>query len=216
MSHFFTPLFCDNHVAIFVKPHGMTVQMDGYEKDEETLQFHAKMWIKEKYNKPGGVFLEPIHRIDKPVHGLVLFARTSKALSRMQEMMRNREIGRRYLALVSGSPKMREATLNHTIIHGDHRAHLSQDGKLATLHYKTVEERNGKTLLEIELDTGRYHQIRLQLSTIGYPVIGDSKYGSKITLAEGQIALQSYKLTFPHPITREMLTFTAPLPPFLN
>lgn len=212
----FEPIFCDNQVAIFNKPHGLSTQV--HDKPEKSLEFHAKAWVKKQYDKPGNVFLEPIHRIDTPVCGLVLFARTSKALSRLQLAMRENKISKRYLARVAGIPKKKEASLEHFLIHGDHRAHLVKEGtpggKVARLNYRVVSEKEGRALLEIALETGRYHQIRIQLATIGYPIVGDSRYGSKESYLPGAIALQSAQLSFPHPVTQEVLTFNAPFPVF--
>lgn len=194
-------IYCDNHILVVDKPAEIATQPD--------LEILAKAWIRKKYNKPGNVFLEPIHRLDKPVRGLVLFARTSKALSRLQAMMRAREIKKTYIALVEGSLPKKEGTLKHHLSHGSHRAHIDDDGKGAVLHYRVLEKKEKTTLLEIELETGRYHQIRAQLATIGCPVVGDKKYGSHMPYKCG-IALTHVKLEFTHPVTHEGIVVTTP------
>ncbi len=186
------PVFCDNHILVLEKPAGIATQPDFHEM--------ARSWVKENFKKPGNVFLEPIHRIDKPVGGLVLFARTSKALTRLNESMRKKECEKTYLAKVEGTlpPK---GTLVHHLSHGNFRAVVDREGKEAILHYKVRPD----GLLEIILETGRYHQIRAQFSAIGHPIVGDEKYGS-LTKSPA-IALQHYRFVFPHPITKERLTF---------
>lgn len=194
-------VFVDNHLLVVEKPAGVVTQPDLVEL--------AKAWIKKEYNKPGAVFLEPIHRLDRPVSGLVLFARTSKALSRLQEAMRQREIGKTYLALIEGAPPAEKGMLRHFLIHGDHRALVasqSEEGaKEAILEY-SVRGRSGEhSLLEIVLHTGRYHQIRAQLSAIGCPVVGDHKYGAK---TKGEtIALHHGSMQCKHPVTQEVKCF---------
>jgi 23S rRNA pseudouridine1911/1915/1917 synthase len=201
-------LFCDNHVLIAAKPAGLLTQPD--KTDRPSLEGFAKDWVKKQYKKPGNVFLHCIHRIDRPVSGLVIFARTSKALSRLNELSRAKEIRRFYRAEVEGILSQKEGTLEHYLIHGEHRALLSKEGsseaKKATLTYRVHERKEHSTLVDIELDTGRYHQIRAQLSAIGHPVLGDKKYGSKI--GDGQfIHLTCTDLQFPHPVTKELLSF---------
>ena len=164
----------------------------------------AKAWVKKKYNKPGNVFLHPVHRLDKAVSGLVLFARTSKALSRLQEMMRERKITKIYHALVDGELPSEQGRLVHHLIHGSFRAEVSREGKESILDYQVLKREKGATLLEINLITGRYHQIRAQLSAIGCPVLGDEKYGSKRTWKKG-IALHHSEMRFEHPVTKESL-----------
>lgn len=185
-------IYCDNHLFIAEKPAGIATQPEFHEM--------ARAYIKERFKKPGNVFLEPVHRLDKPVSGLVLFARTSKALSRLNEAQRNRAIKKFYLARIEGEPPAK-GTLRHHLIHGDHRALLDPNGKEAILHYKQLE--NGS--LEIELVTGRYHQIRAQFAAIGHPLIGDTKYGA--TQKQEHIALHHHRLELGHPTTKELLVF---------
>ncbi len=189
-------LLCDNHLLIVDKPAGIPTQ--------PALSELAKAWVKKKFNKPGNVFLEPIHRLDKPVAGVVLFARTSKALSRLQEQMRGRRIEKIYYAWVEGTPPHDRAQLRHHLIHGSFRAEISLTGKEAILEYQIMKKKNNQTALRIRLHTGRYHQIRAQMAAIGCPILGDTKYGSSSPGKEG-IALVSQELKFTHPITHAQL-----------
>lgn len=198
------PLYCDNHVAVFVKKSGETTQSQ--EQPEKSLEYRAKKWIKEEFNKPGNVFLESIHRLDKPVSGLVVFARTSKALSRLQKAMRERKISKTYTALCEGFFEKKEDTLTHYLDHGDYKAIISKNGKKAILHYSVLKQSSDAAIVEVQLETGRYHQIRVQLSTIKHPIIGDVKYGSKQFYRKNSIALIHSKVTFPHPVKTELIT----------
>lgn len=197
-------IYCDNHILIWDKPAGIATQDHG---DKPGLESLVKLWVKKKFNKPGAVFLVPTHRIDKPVSGLVLFARTSKALSRLQEMMRNREIRKTYEAKVSPRPRENEAVLIHYLAHDEYRAHVEDvpfDGsKYAELSYKCLSQESGNiALLQVELVTGRYHQIRAQLAHIGSPILGDKKYGSSYPYKPNGIALVAKKLQFIHPVSK--------------
>lgn len=196
MKHLDNVVYSDNHLLVVEKPAEMATQPD--------LTELAKAWVKKKYNKPGNVYLHPVHRLDKAVSGLVLFARTSKALSRLQEMMRERKIIKIYHALVEGELPENQGKLVHHLIHGSFRAEVSKDGKESTLEYRVLKHEKGVSLLEINLITGRYHQIRAQLSAIGCPVLGDEKYGSKRSWSKG-IALHHSELRFEHPVTKESL-----------
>jgi 23S rRNA pseudouridine1911/1915/1917 synthase len=189
-------VYSDNHLLVVEKPADMATQPD--------LTELAKAWVKKKYQKPGNVFLHPVHRLDKAVSGLVLFARTSKALSRLQEMMRERKIVKIYHALVEGKLPADQGQLVHHLKHGSFRAEVSRDGKESILEYRVLKQERGVALLEINLITGRYHQIRVQLSAIGCPVLGDEKYGSKRSWPKG-IALHHSELRFEHPVTKESL-----------
>ncbi len=194
-------VYCDNHLLVVDKPPGIATQPD--------LEDVAKAWVKKKYHKPGKVFLEPIHRLDKSVGGLVLFARTSKALSRLQALMRERKISKTYHALVEGILPKKEATLTHFLVHGDYKAFVDSQGKEAILHYHVLEEKNNTTRVSIDLATGRYHQIRAQFAAIQHPVLGDKKYGSKHSFHEG-IALRHVRMELEHPITHEQCVFELP------
>ncbi len=208
-------IYADNHQLVVNKPAGLLTQPSG--TDQDSIEAQAKQWIKEQLQKPGNVFLEAVHRIDKPVSGLVLFARTSKALPRLQQTIREKKSHKIYLALVEGSPRQTEDVLKHYLFHGEHQAQIvpasHPEAKLAILRYKVISSNNKQSLLRIVLETGRYHQIRVQLSAIGHPIIGDVRYGSKIDFAPDAIALHHHQLQIPHPITGEMQSFEAP-PPF--
>jgi len=206
-------LYCDNHLAVAAKPSGMLTQPD--ESDTPSLEAFVKDWVKEEYQKKGNVFLHAIHRLDKPVSGLVLFARTSKALSRLNEQSRLQEIQRIYFAEVEGILSKKEGKLDHYLIHGDRIATLAKEGdpeaKHARLVYRMVAAKQHTALVEIELETGRYHQIRAQFAAIGHPVSGDRKYGSRS--GDGTaIRLHCLKLLFRHPVTNELMTFESPAP----
>ncbi|MEI6531193.1 MAG: RNA pseudouridine synthase [Chlamydiota bacterium] len=182
-------------------------------------------------NKPGGIlvqptsqepyslltelrkeyrFIEPIHRIDKPVSGVVVFAKSSKALPRLMKEIRERRTRKRYLALVAKKPFHLEGTLIHKLVHGDHKAYIDESGKESKLSYKFLEDKGPYFLLSIDLETGRYHQIRAQMAAIGCPIVGDAKYGSKVFFKEGVIALHHAEMSIAHPITHEIMTFIAP------
>ena len=207
-------LFSDNHILIAAKPSGLLTQPDP--ACEESLEFFAKAWVKKEYNKEGAVFLHCIHRLDRPVSGLVLFARTSKALSRLNEQSRAMEIQRVYDAEVDGILSQKIGKLDHYLIHGDHKALIAKEGaegaKHARLTYEVLHYLPHSTLVRIELETGRYHQIRAQFGAIGHPVFGDKKYGSQN--GNGMILrLHCGRLSFAHPVTKELLSFESP-PPF--
>ncbi|MBS0629895.1 MAG: RNA pseudouridine synthase [Verrucomicrobia bacterium] len=193
------PIFCDNHLLILNKPGNVATQPDFHEA--------ARVWVKDHFGKPGNVFLEPVHRLDRPASGLVLFARTSKALSRLNEAMRQRKLRKTYLAIVEGHVQ-EEGTLEHLLIHGDFKAYVDPNGKQAILRFHRLKISATHSLVEIELETGRYHQIRAQFAAIGHPISGDRKYGS--TEDRPQIALHHHRLILEHPTTKEVLTFQCP------
>jgi 23S rRNA pseudouridine1911/1915/1917 synthase len=201
-------VYIDNHLFVATKPAGLTTQPN--EKHSDNFLDRAKQWIKCKYNKPGKVFLEPIHRLDKSVSGIVLFARTSKALGRLQEFMRQRQITKTYLALIEGSLPCQQGSIENYLAHGSHRAFIvspsDSRGKHAYLNYRVLKSKNNISLVEITLETGRYHQIRILLSEIGCPVLGDHKYKSRLTWVQG-IALDHAKMTLKHPVTSCELIF---------
>lgn len=204
-------VFCDNHLLVAVKPAGLLTQPDN--TGSESLVEFGKAWVKREYQKEGNVFLQPLHRLDKPVSGLVLFARTSKALSRLNEQMRNQEIQRVYIAEVEGIVSAKIGRLDHCLLHGDRRAIVTKEGegKHARLTYEVLHYMPHSTVVQIALETGRYHQIRAQFSAIGHPVVGDERYGAH---SQGhEIRLHCAKIAFEHPVTRETLTFESP-PPF--
>ncbi len=201
-------VFVDNHLLVVSKPAGLATQP--HSQSPDNLTDCAKAWIKQKYHKPGKVFLEPIHRLDRPVSGLVLFARTSKALSRLQEMMRNRQMTKTYYARVEPLPDAVHGVLEHHLMHDEFRARVvpasHPEGKRARLSYQLLES----GIVEIDLETGRYHQIRAQFSAIGCPILGDVKYGSTQRWKGEGIALHHGKLQLIHPVTKESLILHAP------
>ena len=198
-------LYLDNHLLAVNKPAGLLTQPNN--TDAPSLESLAKAYLKKKFKKKGSVFLHSIHRLDKPVSGIVLFARTSKALSRLNSQMRKKNIQKIYFAKVEGHLKSPTGTLKHTLSPGSHRAHLSPSGKEALLTYTIRKTTAHSTLVEIDLQTGRYHQIRAQFAHIGHPIVGDIKYGS--TQKSSRIALHHGKITFEHPISKEKLTITS-------
>lgn len=190
-------LYVDNHLLAVNKPAGLLTQPNG--SGHPDLETRAQAWVKKTYGKPGNVFLHPIHRLDKPVSGIVLFARTSKALSRLNEQMRSRTLIKIYHAEVERRPIPAEGELRTPLTHGNHCA-LVQEGpnsKEAHLSYRTLETKPATTLLEVTLHTGRYHQIRAQLAHIGHPICGDTKYGAQPT--SKPLALTHTTLKLLHP-----------------
>lgn len=206
-------LFEDNHLLAVNKPAGLATQPS--EHNEQNLEDQAKAYIKIAYQKPGNVYLHPLHRLDKPASGIVLFAKTSKSLSRLQEAMRGQELKKIYWAIVEGKVVPEEGTLKHRLAHESHRATVCKDGKEALLHYKVIDHIKSHSVVEIELQTGRYHQIRAQFSAIGHPVVGDTKYGAKTKLAKEAIALHHMQLEFSHPVTKEPIVIVCPAPKVL-
>ena len=205
-------VFIDNHLLAADKPHNLLTQPSGTERD--SLEAQAKLFIKNEFHKPGNVFLEAVHRIDKQACGIVLFARTSKALSRLTEQIRNGSCRKIYRALVTGRMPKDEGVLEDWLIHDDFKAVVASPGsdgaKLATLRYRLLETRpNGHSLLEIQLETGRYHQIRAQLAHAGCPIVGDERYGSREPYKNCAVSLQHASLTILNPITKELITFEA-------
>lgn len=206
----------DNHLIVVNKRVGDIVQGD--KTGDKPLSEVVKEYIKEKYNKPGEVFLGVVHRLDRPTTGIVAFARTSKALSRMNELFSNRETQKTYWAVVKNKPEKSKDKLVHYLKRNEKnntsKAHLKEvpDSKLASLEYQIIKELNNYTALEIELHTGRHHQIRAQLSAIGAPIKGDLKYGFDRSNPDGGIHLHARKLHFIHPVSKEEITIIAPTP----
>ncbi len=200
-------LYEDNHLLVCDKPPALLTQDSG--TGAENLEDQAKAWLKEKYQKPGAVYLHAVHRLDRQVSGIVLFAKTSKALKRLQEAMRKREIEKVYHARVEGSLTPPEGRLDHHWIHQSHRAdvHLAPfpGSKPVGLRYKTL----GDGRIELTLETGRYHQIRAQLACAGVPILGDKKYGAQETYRGKGIALRHVRMTLKHPVGAERMEFLA-------
>lgn len=207
-------LYEDNHLIAVDKEAGLPTQVSN--EHPIALETKLKDFIKIRDQKKGNVFLHAVHRLDKGVSGIVLFAKTSKALSRIQESIREKKLVKTYLAIVEGIPKQSEKTLIHNLVKKEHKSIVSKssDAKKAELHYKVIRAKNTKALLKIDLITGRYHQIRAQLSFIKHPIVGDVKYGSK--KESKRLLLRHTKLTFPHVITNEMIKVSADEKEFLD
>lgn len=209
-------LYEDNHVIVINKSASDIVQGD--KTGDETLPDKIKAYLKEKYNKPGNVFCGVVHRLDRPTSGAVVFARTSKALERLNAQFREKETGKIYWAIVENAPKEAKGTLIHYLKKNEKQnksyAYPNEvpGTKKGILHYTTLKSSDKYHLLKVELETGRHHQIRCQLSTIGSIIKGDLKYGAKRPNPDGSICLHARTLTFDHPTTKERITVTAPVP----
>lgn len=209
-------LYEDNHIIVVYKESGEIVQGD--KTGDKPLSETIKAWIKEKYAKPGNVFLGVVHRLDRPVSGLVVFAKTSKALSRLNDMFRKGEVKKTYWAMVQTPPAEPEGTLTNWLVRNEKQNksyaydHEVPNAKKAILKYKTVGQTEHYTLLEVNLLTGRHHQIRCQLSAIGCPIKGDLKYGARRSNPDGSISLLSRTVEFMHPVSKENISVVSPLP----
>ncbi len=206
--------YSDNHLLAVYKPAGLLVQGD--ETGDVCLLDLAKQWVKQRYQKPGNVFLGLVHRLDRPVAGLMLFARTSKAGARLSEQFRAGSVRKVYLAVVEGKKPPPAARLIHHIERQGRHSRVvhrpTPKSREARLSYRRLDSAGSRSLLEIELETGRKHQIRLQLAAIGCPILGDCRYGAVEALSARQIALFAHQLTIVHPIRHDALTWCAPLP----
>ena len=211
-----TVLYEDNHVIIVSKKAGEIVQGDN--TGDVPLLETVKKYVAERYNKPGNVFLGLVHRLDRPVSGVVLFARTSKALSRLSELFRTRALRKVYWAVVANEPAQPEGTLTHWLTRNEKtntaRAYDREvpGSKKAVLDYKVLARSDRYCLLQIELHTGRHHQIRCQLSKMGCPIKGDLKYGAPRSNPDGSISLHARLLEFEHPVSHIPISVTAPVP----
>jgi len=209
-------LFEDNHIIVVNKRVGDIAQGD--KTGDKPLSDVVKEYIKDKYNKPGKVFLGVVHRLDRPTTGVVIFARTTKALTRLNELFKVRETKKTYWAVVKKRPEQDSGSLVHYLKRDEKRnmskAHLKEvpESKLASLDYKIIKQLDNYTVLEVDLHTGRHHQIRAQLSAIGSPIKGDLKYGADRSNPDGGISLHARKLVFVHPVTKDELTIVAPVP----
>ncbi len=212
----FRVIYEDNHLLVVDKPAGLPTM--GVSADKPSLITEAKSYIKEAYNKPGNVYLGIVSRLDAPVTGVVVIARTSKAASRLTNQFRSGSVEKKYHAVVAGAVSPQSTKLVDFLRKSErHRKVLiSQanvsDAKQAVLSFQVLNRMNELTLLEVELETGRKHQIRVQLSNFGHPIIGDRKYGSTRPFTQG-IALHSRSIRFSHPVSKEELYFKAPHPP---
>jgi len=209
-------LYEDNHIIIVSKLSGEIVQGD--KTGDVPLSDIVAAYLKEKYSKPGNVFVGVPHRLDRPVSGLVVLAKTSKALSRLNEMFRVGSVDKRYLAIVKNRPKQPEGRLENWLVRNEkqNRSYAYDKevpgSKQAILNYKLVASSVNYHLLEIELLTGRHHQIRCQLAKMGCPIKGDLKYGAERSNPDGSISLHAFHVTFEHPVSHEMIDVKAPLP----
>jgi len=209
------PVFLeDNHVLAIYKPAGLMVQGDISGK--ASLLDLARVWLKDRYGKPGNVYMGLVHRLDGPVAGVVLLAKTSKAASRLSAQFRQRKVEKRYLAVVHGQPPARTGHLEHHLIRRGRCSRVlakpSGDSRRARLAYETAASTQSHSLMEICLDTGRRHQIRAQLAEVGCPIVGDRRYGAPSTLRHGCIALLAHGLSFDHPTRPERIRLTCDTP----
>ena len=207
-------LYEDNHLIAVNKKSGDIVQGD--KTGDTPLSDFVKEYIKKKYNKPGEVFLGTIHRLDRPTSGIILYARTSKALSRMNKQFRDKEVQKTYLAVVDNPPSNNSGTLENYLQKNQkqNKSYVTKnkDGKHAVLDYKLLKKLDNFYLMEIKPQTGRHHQIRVQLANIGCIIKGDLKYGSKRSNKDASIHLLAHKLEFTHPVKKENITIIAPSP----
>ena len=208
-------IFIDNHLIAVNKPAGLLTQPD--RNTDESLIDQTRQWIKEKYNKPNNIFLGLVHRLDRNVSGVVLFARTSKAASRLSKQFREGTPKKHYRAIVLGKLKEEHTTLVHYLrkeksLRATVFPRETPTAKRSELSYEVINSLENKSLLEVSLSTGRFHQIRAQMAFIGHPIIGDVKYGAPEPLPNQEIALYAHKLVFSHPVSNEEITLTAPEP----
>lgn len=211
-----TVIYEDNHIIVVNKSSGEIVQGD--KTGDKTLADTVKGYIKERYAKPGAVFLGVVHRLDRPVWGLVVFAKTSKALSRLNEMFRNGDVHKTYWAVTQNAPAEPEGTLTDWIKRNEKQnksyvySREVAGSKKAVLHYRAIGRSDRYTLVEVDLMTGRHHQIRCQLANIGCPIKGDLKYGARRSNPDGSISLLARKIEFVHPVSKRQISVEAPLP----
>lgn len=211
-----TVVYEDNHLIIVNKTASEIVQGD--KTGDVPLSETVKQYLKEKYAKPGNVFLGVTHRLDRPVSGLVVFAKTSKALARLNEMFRKGEVKKTYWAVVKTCPQVEEGELVHYLVRNEKQNKSyaydkeMNGSKKAVLHYRLIGHSENYYLLEVDLKTGRHHQIRCQLAKIGCPIKGDLKYGFPRSNPDGSICLHARKVCFVHPVSKEQIVVTAPVP----
>ncbi len=208
-------LYLDNHLIAVLKPAGLLTQTD--HTGDDSLVEKVRQRIRDEYNKPGNIFLGLVHRLDRNVSGVVLFARTSKAASRLSRQFREGTPTKIYRAIVHGTLKEKQATLIHYLrkeksLKATVFPRETPSAKRAELSYEVIESRENKSLIEVTLATGRFHQIRAQIAFTGHPIMGDVKYGAPDPLANHKIALHAHKLVFSHPVSNEETTLTAPDP----
>ena len=212
-----TVVYEDNHIIVVNKTSSEIVQGDN--TGDIPLSETVKQYLKEKYQKPGNVFVGVTHRLDRPVSGLVVFAKTSKALSRLNEMFKNSEVKKTYWAIVKECPRELEGELVHYLVRNEKQnksyAYDKEvpDSKKAILHYRLIARSQNYNLLEVDLKTGRHHQIRCQLAKMGCPIKGDLKYGFARSNPDGSICLHARRISFIHPVSKEQIDLEAPVPP---
>ena len=215
-AHSLNVLYEDNHLIAVNKRSGDIVQGD--KTGDQPLNEIVASFLKAKYNKPGDAFVGTIHRIDRPVSGVVLFAKTSKALARMNAQFQDKEVQKTYWAVVKNQPPQTSETVTHHLLRNRQKnksfayAHKFKDSKESSLKYEVIKKLDRYFLLEITPYTGRHHQIRVQLSTLGFPIKGDVKYGFDRTNPDASIHLHARKIVFAHPVTKEPLEIIAPTP----
>lgn len=211
-----TVVYEDNHIIVVNKTASEIVQAD--KTGDIPLSETVKQYLKEKYQKPGNVFIGVTHRLDRPVSGLVIFAKTSKALTRLNEMFRTSDVKKTYWAVVKNAPKEPEGELIHFLVRNEKQnksyAYEKEvpNSKKAILHYRLIGRSENYYLLEIDLKTGRHHQIRCQLAKMGCPIKGDLKYGSPRSNPDGSICLHARRVRLIHPVSKELIELEAPLP----
>jgi len=211
-----TVLYEDNHIIAVNKSTSEIVQGD--KTGDQPLSETIKLYLKEKYNKPGEVFLGVTHRLDRPVSGVVLFAKTSKALTRLNEMFRNQEVKKTYWAIVKEKPALPEGRLEHYLVRNEKQNKSvaydkeRSDAKKAALSYRLIAHSDTYYLLEVHLETGRHHQIRCQLAKMNCPIKGDLKYGFPRSNPNGGISLHARSIEFIHPVSKLQISLTAPVP----
>lgn len=211
-----TVVYEDNHIIIVNKTASEIVQGD--KTGDVPLSETVKQYLKEKYHKPGNVFIGVTHRLDRPVSGLVVFAKTSKALSRLNEMFKNSEVKKTYWAIVKQTPAETEGALvNYLVRNEKQNKSYAYDtekpgSKKAILHYRLIARSDNYSLLEVDLKTGRHHQIRCQLAKMGCPIKGDLKYGFPRSNPDGSICLHARRVRFVHPVSKELIDVVAPVP----
>lgn len=211
-----TVVYEDNHIIVVSKTSSEIVQGD--KTGDTPLSETVKAYLKEKYAKPGNVFIGVTHRLDRPVSGLVVFAKTSKALARLNEMFRDGDVKKTYWAIVKECPKETEGELVHYLVRNEKQNKSYaydkevKNSKKAILHYKLIGHSQNYYLLEVDLKTGRHHQIRCQLAKMGCPIKGDLKYGAQRSNPDGSICLHARTIKFIHPVSKEPIALTAPVP----
>ena len=209
-------IYEDNHIIVVSKTSSEIVQGD--KTGDTPLSELVKQYLKEKYNKPGNVFVGVTHRLDRPVSGLVVFAKTSKALARLNEMFKNGEVHKTYWAIVKNCPRETEGTLVHYLVRNEKQNKSyaydreKPGSKKAILHYRLIGHSDNYYLLEVDLQTGRHHQIRCQLAKMGCPIKGDLKYGFPRSNPDGSICLHARRVSFVHPVSKVLIDLEAPLP----